>query len=120
MTQHPIEPAYFVNLGRLDNTRELLYIFLSDIHEGTVPTSELRGKIVNQLIHWHSIADNSEMSALFEDVRLLKDIKFQEKFKLQSTKVLPDVTSKEVADRIKKQIKSYIAVLSERIDGKNG
>ena len=109
-------PEPFVRLGRLDETRELLYVLLSDIHEGTVSSSELRGRLVNQLIHWHKIATNKEMSDLFNDMRLLKDLRFAEKFRTQKQRELPDVTPKEVSDRIKTVIKAYISIITKRIE----
>lgn len=108
-------PHMFKDDDRLDQTRELLYVLLSDIHEGTVSSSELRGKLVNQLIHWHKLATNSEMSELFTDMRLLKELKFHAKYRTQTSKPETDQTIPELSKKIKDTIKAYISLLTKKI-----
>lgn len=112
-----ITPPDTPRFDLLDDTREQLYVLLSFIHEAKVPPCELRGLLVNRLIHHHHLATNTEMSELFTDIRLFEELRRWNKFKMQHDKPNTELTIPELSKKIKDTIKAYISLLTKQIEG---
>lgn len=107
----------------LDETRRLLYVLIAHLYDFEIPSANLRGTLYNALVHHHKLQTKSEMSTLFNDIRMIsklgRRIELSEKFGQQASKLLDEqITNYKTALKTTKEtIDALTAIITKKIEG---